>query len=113
MRVWVHRAVEIELQGVYRDAAGVGDTLGEGLGHGSRVRDTSRMGRSGDRSGLFAELGLLYLVLDFLLLDPPLLVVSPPHGSFILALDTQVTASLAHWFVLITLLSSKTAGKAT
>lgn len=95
----------------------MGHGFGEPIRRGRRRRREGREARRRRRrrygSGLFAELGLLDLVLDLFLLDFPLLIVPPPHRSLILALDAQITAGFAYWFVLVTFLSSKTTGKAS
>lgn len=59
------------------------------------------------------HLGLLDLVLDALLLESPLLCVSPPYRTLIFASHTEVDTSTAGRVVFIAFLSTQTTCKAT
>lgn len=62
--------------------------------------------------GLFGEFGSLNDVLDHLLLLPPLLIIAPPHGPFVFALESQMSAGLASGFSFVALLPSQPACEA-
>lgn len=59
----------------------------------------------------FIHLRLLNLVLDTLLLHSPVLRVTPPSRTFVLAFHTKVNAGTTGWMLLIALLSAEAAGK--
>jgi hypothetical protein len=61
---------------------------------------------------LLLQLGMLDDILDVLLLLAALLVVAPPHGSLILALEAKIAACSAAGLALIALLPSKPASEA-
>lgn len=58
------------------------------------------------RVAALQQLCLLDFVFDAFLLQPSLLRVSPPHGSLIVALHTEIGACFANGVALVTFLSS-------
>lgn len=64
-------------------------------------------------SGLLIELGALDDILDDFFLVSSLLVVAPPHGPLVFALEAEMLAGFTRWLALIALLPSQTACEAS